>query len=207
MVRRSRAESVALAEASEPLALPHRAADDLRFIRRTMETSGAFTSLPGSTGLALSATAFAAAGGASLVDDDTRWLSVWIGAAILAALLGVLFVERRARGMGTSLLGLQGRRFLLGLLPAIVAGAVLTFVLHSGGLTRSLPGVWLLLYGVGVTTAGLLSLRLLLVMGPLFMLLGVGALLTSPVGGDLWMAAGFGGLDLVFALVLRKISR
>jgi hypothetical protein len=75
-------------------------------------------------------------------------------------------------------------------------------VLYQAGLSAYLPGLWLLLYGTAVTTAGAFSIRVVPLMGVCFMVLGGLALGLAPAGGDLFMAAGFGGLQIVFGLLI-----
>ena len=41
-------------------------------------------------------------------------------------------------------------------------------------------------------------------MGICFMVVGVLALLVVPTAGDLWMAAGFGGLQVVFGMTIAR---
>ena len=94
-----------------------------------------------------------------------------------------------------------GRKFIAGFAPAIVAGAVLTFVFYRAGVSGFLPGVWLLLYGTAVVSAGASSVRIVPMMGSCFMLLGIVALLL-PGWNDLLLPAGFGGLHLLFGTII-----
>ena len=74
---------------------------------------------------------------------------------------------------------------------------------NSGWLGR-LAGLWLLLYGAGLTAAGTYSIRVVPVMGASLMALGVLALFSPGLPPDLWMAIGFGGLQLAFGLVIAR---
>ena len=89
-------------------------------------------------------------------------------------------------------------------LPPLVAGALLTVVLWRAGLAATLPGAWLLLYGTGLMTAGAFSARIVPVMGACFMALGAAAFATPAAWGDLWMTLGFGGLHMVFGLIIWR---
>jgi hypothetical protein len=111
---------------------------------------------------------------------------------------------------------------LLGLLPPLLVGVALTLAIYAyevgptgehfarGGAAdavasyRLLPGAWLLLYGAGVASAGMFSVRLVPLMGSLFMLLGALALLAPAAWGDAFMAAGFGGLHVAFGVVVAR---
>jgi hypothetical protein len=65
--------------------------------------------------------------------------------------------------------------------------------------------VWMMLYGTGVYTAGLFSIRPPRVLGMLFIALGVVALLVFPQYGVVSAAVSFGLLHIVFGLyVLGK---
>ena len=86
---------------------------------------------------------------------------------------------------------------MFSLSPPIIAGGLLTIVLVRAGLISAIPGVWLLLYGTGVITGGMFSVRAVPVMGLCFMVLGALALFSPPAYANWFMAAGFGGLHLV----------
>ena len=197
------------------------AASSLRFIRETMARTGTFTAVPGWGGVAMGATALAAAWSASLQTTVWDWLMVWTAAAHVAVVVGVWTTWSKARRGGDPLLSGAGRKFVLGLAPPLFAGLALTFAIYgyevgaSGEyfarraplLTASrqiLPGLWMLLYGAGVASAGMFSIRLVPMMGSLFMLLGVLALLAPAAWGDAFMAAGFGGLHVVFGVLIAR---
>jgi predicted phage tail protein len=86
----------------------------------------------------------------------------------------------------------------------MLAGAILTAVLYRDGLAALLPGIWLLLYGAGVVSAGTFSVRIVPVMGLSFLLAGAAALLAPPALGNVFMAAGFGGLHVIFGLLIAR---
>jgi hypothetical protein len=84
----------------------------------------------------------------------------------------------------------------------MTAGAVLTLVLFRTGAMGFLPGVWLLLYGTSVVSGGAASVRIVPLMGACFMAAGAVALLAPPSWGNLLLAAGFGGLHILFGIVI-----
>jgi hypothetical protein len=153
----------------------------------------------GAGGVALLAAAVAAAQPTTL-----RWLLSWVAAAAVALFVaGVAMVRKSARA-GVPLLSGPGRKFILSFSPPMAVGALLTLVLFRAGLATVLPGLWLLLYGTAVVTAGTYSARVVPVMGALFMLLGTGALVLGAPWREGLLAAGFGGLHIVFGLLIAR---
>jgi hypothetical protein len=94
-----------------------------------------------------------------------------------------------------------GRKFVAGFVPAILAGALLTAVFFRAGAALFLPGMWLLLYGAGVVSGGSASVRIVPLMGACFMLAGALALL-FPAWNPILLPAGFGGLHVLFGVVI-----
>jgi hypothetical protein len=177
--------------------LPLDAADDLRFIRETMERSASFTAVPGWGQVAMGVTALGAAWIARQQAAPSAWLQVWLGEAVVAVAIGLIATHAKAQRTGLPLTSGPGRRFAVSFLPPMAAGALLTVVLYRVGFVRDLPGLWLLLYGTGVVSGGAFSVAIVPVMGACFMLAGAAALLGS-AWGNLFMAAGFGGLHVAF---------
>jgi len=189
---------------SEPIALGDRALDDLRFIRLTMERGPAFTAVPGWGGVGMGVSALMAAALAAGRPTPEGWLLVWIAEAALAMGIGGWAMSRKARRAGLPLLSGAGRKFFLSFLPPALAGAGLTGALIRSGDLSLVPGVWLLLYGAAVVTAGTFSVRVVPLMGLCFMGLGGVALFAAPTWGDPLLAVGFGGLHLLFGLHIAR---
>ena len=188
----------------EPIPLHARAADNLAFIRDTMERTTRFTAISGRGGLIMGAIALTAAAVGWRLEDPTKWVATWLVAAGLAALTAIGMMVRKARRAGMPLVSGPGRKFLLALSPPLLVGGVLTLPLLRAGQVRLLPAMWLMLFGSAVVAAGVFSIRLVPIMGLSFILLGVAALL-APVGtGDLFMAAGFGGLNILFGIIIMR---
>jgi hypothetical protein len=185
-------------------ALHARAMDNLSFIRSTMERATAFTAVPGWGGVAMGLTALAATALASRSSGPGEWLAVWLSAAILALTIGGWTMVLKARRAGTTVFSYSGRRFVLSYLPPLVVGALLTLVLVRAGLYSALPGTWLLLYGTGVVTGGAFSVRVVPIMGFCFMALGAMALLAPPSWSEWLLALGFGGLHILFGMIIAR---
>ncbi len=188
-------------------ALHERAADNLRFIRRTMEEASAFTAVSGAGIVATGLLALAGAGiarGLARTGGFVSWIAVWAGVAAISLLVSGALTLRKARQADVPMLSGPGRRFLLNFCPPLVAGALLSAVLLRDGTVSALPGTWLLLYGTAVAAGGAFSVRIIPVMGFSFMLLGAAALFAPPSLGDWFLAGGFGVLHMVFGVVVAR---
>ena len=185
-------------------ALHARAMDNLSFIRQTMERATAFTAVPGWGGVGMGALALVAAAVARTRLTPGEWLATWLVTAVAALTLGGWAMAVKARRADTPVFSYSGRRFVLSYLPPVAVGALLTLVLVRVGLYDALPGTWLLLYGTGVVTGGAFSVRVVPLMGLCFMSLGTLALFGPASWGNPLMAAGFGGLHIVFGLIIAR---
>ena len=179
-------------------------ADDLRFIRDTMERSAAFTAVSGWGQVLLGATAISAAVLAGRQTTAYGWLRVWLAEGLLAVAIGLLACTWKANRRGLPLFSGPARKVALGLAPPLVAGAFLTFLLFRSGQEAALPALWLLLYGAGIMTGGAFSVPTVPVMGLCFMLLGGLAVLGPGNWGNWFLAAGFGGLHILFGFLIAR---
>ena len=188
-----------------PMRSPEATAEErLRYIRDVMARSDAFTAVPGWGMVGVGVLALGASGVASVQSSAAAWIGVWLAAAALAVGLGAVSLVRKARRHRAPLGSGAGRKFVLSLLPPLVAGGILTLAVLRVDAVALLPGLWLLLYGAGTVTGGAFSVRPVPLMGLAFMLLGSVALLLPFAWATLSMALGFGGLHLFFGLWIAK---
>ena len=181
------------------------AAENLRFIRDAMARASAFTAVPGWGGVVMGVTAIVAAAISGPPNGSTRWVLIWLVEAVVASTTALVAMTVKVRRSGTPLSSATPAfRFALAFLPPLVAGMVLTPVFAAiGGMTR-LPGCWLLLYGTAVATGGAFSVRIVPLMGVCFMAIGIVAFAAPAEWGHWLMAAGFGGLHIVFGLMIAR---
>jgi hypothetical protein len=182
----------------EPISIDARAADHLRYIRETMERAAEFTAVPGWGGVAMGVTALAAAFVASRQTSPRAWLTVWLVEAFVAVAISAPAAATKAHRANSALFSGPGRKFVLSFAPPIVAGGLLTYALYHAGVLAALPGVWLLMYGTAIVTGGAFSVRVVPVMGLCLMLFGAAALFAPAAWGDVFMAAGFGIVQIGF---------
>jgi uncharacterized membrane protein YjfL (UPF0719 family) len=186
-----------------PVPIDRRAADNLRYIRDTMERAGSFTAVPGWGGVVIGCTALVA--GAIAAPLTTREaFFIWLTEAGLALVLSFVAVRLKSRRLELSLHSRAARRALLSFMPPLIAGAILTAVLFRSGEVGALPGLWLLLYGAAVVTGGAFSVRIVPVMGLCFMLAGAVSLVFPTEWGNWFLILGFGVLHIVFGVAIAR---
>jgi hypothetical protein len=181
-----------------------RAMDNLRFIRETMEAAATFTAVSGWGTVVIGVTAIGAAGIASMTHSTTRWIFIWMCEAALSVAISVYTMALKARAAKLPLWSEPARKILFSFAPPMAGGALLTLVFFERGLVPLLPGVWMLLYGIGVVAAGTFSVRIVPVMGVAFMMVGTFALFIPAASSTEYMAAGFGGLHLLFGTLIAR---
>jgi hypothetical protein len=193
-----------LSKPIQPATLHDRAMDNIRFIRETMERASAFTAVPGWGQVAVGVTAFLASFLAANEPTVRGWLFVWLAEATIALLIAGWTLDRKARATDTPLVSGPARKVAFSLSPPLIVGALLTAVLFKLRVTSVIPGVWLLLYGTGVVTGGMFSVSIVPLMGICFMVLGAIALFVSPPWANWLLAAGFGGLHVIFGIIIAR---
>lgn len=187
----------------QPVPIDRRAADNLRFIRDTMERASSFTAVPGWGGVAIGATALGA-GALAAGHTANHQFFLWLGEAVLALLLAFIAVQLKVKRLGLSLQSRAARRALLSFMPPLLVGVVLTTALYRAHVLDVLPALWLLLYGAAVVTGGAFSVRIVPVMGLCFMFAGGVALLAPAAWGNAFLIFGFGLLHIAFGIVIAR---
>ena len=175
-----------------------RAMDNLSFIRGVMERAVTFTAVSGWGQIVIGITAIVAA----LVADrqSLPWARVatWVAEAGIAAGISVASMAIKSHAANMPLLSGPFRKLVLSFSPPMLVGAVLTAMLVLHGEYEYLPGIWMLLYGAAVVTAGTYSVRSVPVMGAAFMLVGTVTVFAPPTWGTALMIIAFGALHIIF---------
>jgi len=187
-----------------PTPIDSGALDNLRYIRSTIEAAHTFTTVPGKGCIAMGLTALAAIGLESIPQLAPHWLAIWVGAAIVAVVSALWFMEQKAHAQGLSLRRAVARRFFMTLAPAFLTGAILTAAL-AGRVDRELiTGMWLLLYGTGLAACGLFAVPAVFTAGLAFLGLGAATLWLPPGSAHIVLALGFGGIHLALGTTIVR---
>jgi len=191
--------------ANTTVRLDSHAAASLRYIRSSME-GAVLLAVPGSAGIVLGAIGLIAAALCAVPGLHNYWVGIWLGAALVGAVVGSILIVRESSLRDLRLAGTPLHKFALCLAPSIGAGLVMTAVHWYGGNLHAIPGTWLLLYGCALVAASAATTRVIAALGALFILFGLLALLLRDALQILMLGAGFGGLHIVFGFLIRRMS-
>ncbi len=175
----------------------------LRYIRESMDAATS-VAVPGSAGIAMGVVGLLAMVICSVPGLREVWLGIWLASAALGGGLGFALVTRPASLRGLLLYGTPLRKFALCLFPALFGGAVMTGVHWSYGNLHAIPGTWLLMYGCALISASVAATRTIAVMGGAFVALGLIALFLPESLQIYMLGAGFGGLHVLFGLLIGR---
>ena len=138
--------------------------------------------------------------------DLGRYLLLWVGVAAIGSIVAGLEMGWRARAGS----GLARQRTLLAVeqfLPCVLAGALVTLCIYRAApqVAWMLPGLWSLIFGLGVFASYRLLPRPVFWIGCYYILCGCGCLLWGQEDGAFspWqMGISFGGGQLLAAAIL-----
>ena len=194
----------------------------IREIQRIMETATLFTLLPGTAAVVGGLLVFLGCGASYWALGSLDFAAIlelplpgrvglcllWFAVAAAAIAVNVLLTVRQAARQGIALNPRPAQVATFALAPCVAAAAALSLKLLLDAQPQEIhciAPVWMLLYGTGVYTAGLFSVRAPRVLGLAFMLAGAVALFAFPACGVVSVGLSFGLLHAAFgAYVLVK---
>jgi hypothetical protein len=192
-----------------PASIESRALGTLAYIRASIESSSSMD-VPGMAGIVMGVIGILAAVVVSLPRFAPHWLSIWLAAAIVALLFGGALVARQIAQHGRARYLGPARKFLLCVCPALLAGAVLTWVLVTVNMADIVPGMWLLLYGCAVLSASTVIsaavARFVCLMGGVFVVLGTLTFVLPAAAHIAMLGLGFGVLHIVFGILIGRLA-
>ena len=152
--------------------------------------------------------------GASVSD----FILFWLATGIVALGTSFLLVRRQALKDSEPFWSPPTRRVALALAPPLATGfllACLVLIASSPGRRwpmepSALPGLWMILYGCAIYSAGFFMARGIRLLGAIFLLCGVISIflrsgelnVPSIMAGNISMAATFGGLHIAYGMYL-----
>jgi len=185
-------------------------------IRRIMESATQITVLPGWAAIIGGALALAGCvvtyglmkslDFARIADLDVGLriavIALWVGIAALATGIDIVMTVRLARKKGKNPWSRLSQLATYAMGPAVGAALAISLALALNGTWSPIPAVWMLLYGLGVWMAGVLSVHAPGVLGLVFMVAGVATLFWAGPIALLAVAVTFGLAHIVFGIYL-----
>jgi len=195
-------------------------------IQRIMERATLWTLLPGTAavvggllvlaGCAASYGMFHSLDFARMLDmsvaGQIAFCLMWFAIGVIGVVVEVVSTARAARRQGLSPTVRSARVAAFSMTPSVIVAMVLTLkflipVEPRPEEIQYIVPVWMMLYGTGVYTAGLFSIRPPRLLGLAFIAMGVVALLAFQEYGVVSAALSFGLLHVVFGLYIVRKQR
>jgi hypothetical protein len=198
----------------------HEAINNLKFIRKTIESSGTYTNIPalayitaglfGGLGSYVSYGYVRAANfldPAGLSKTDILHLGIiWSGILSLSIVATIVFSVINARKYRIELWNGLASRLFLSQVPSALAASVLTVALAVSGGYNLIPALWLLCYGIITYSFSYFTGKEHKIQSVLFLVLGIWAAFDDFNVSLVLLGLGFGGINMAFGMV-RLLKR
>ncbi len=141
------------------------------------------------------------------LDQQVGFCVMWFGIGVAGVLLETILTLRAAKRQGMSATVRSARVATFSLTPSVVVAMVLTvkFLIPTEPRREEIQYIvpmWMMLYGTGVYTAGLFSIRAPRILGLAFLAFGIVALMAFQAYGVVTAALSFGLLHIVFGIYI-----
>jgi len=195
-------------------------------IQRVMERATRYTLLPGGAAVAGGAlvlggcaVSYGMLGSLDFADmlrlpvgQQVGFCLVWLAVGATGIALEAVLTARAAQREGLSTGGRSTRMALVSLSPSVIVAMLLTYkfllpIEPRPEEVQYIVPVWMMLYGVGVSTVGQFSIRAPRLLGVAFIGAGALALLLFPAYGVIAAAFSFGLLHISFGLYIIAMRR
>lgn len=191
--------------AGDAVRIDSHAAATLRYIRASMDAAASLA-VPGSSAMTAGGVGLVATLVSSVPSLAEHWLVIWLLSACAAASIGGVLLLRDSSPDALTIIGSPVRKFALGFVPSIAAGAVMTVVHWHYGSVQMIPGTWLILYGCALIAASAATMQIMSYIGAGFFMLGVIALFAPAALQMVLLGLGFGGLHLLLGYLIGRRS-
>lgn len=188
---------------------------NINYMKEVVESSNRYTNLSGIAGILCGILALIGFGltsyyiGSIKIHDRLPELDnllntgiIWIAVFGLAILTQVIFTIRKAKKMEILPWSKLSRQILFVLIPSLLAGILLTIYLIQTEEILAIPPTWILLYGLGVSSAGMFSVLAVRLLGWAFIITSIFPLFICPEYGLVFMALTFGVYHIIYGLVI-----
>lgn len=140
-------------------------------------------------------------------DQQVGFCVMWFAIGVAGVLLETILTLLAAKRQGMSATVRSARVATFSLTPSVVVAMVLTikFLIPTEPQREEIQYIvpmWMMLYGTGVYTAGLFSIRAPRILGLAFLALGIVALMAFQGYGVVTAALSFGVLHIVFGIYI-----
>ena len=146
------------------------------------------------------------------INAQVMFCVMWFGIGVLGVVIEVVLTARAAKRQELSPTVRSAKVAAFSMTPSVVVAMVLTvkflipFEPRPEEIQYIVP-VWMMLYGTGVYTAGLFSIRPPRILGLTFIAMGIIALLGFQQYGLVSAALSFGLLHVVFGIYILRRQR
>ena len=188
------------------------AEENLRTIRELMERSTKHSTFSGLSGVMAGAASIAGCVVTNLLiqkslpatEFRTNFVLIWSVVIAVAIVMDYLLTKRKAAQVGKHIISRLGKQMVIGAGPGLGTGTLLTLLFLRHNLVSDIYPMWMLSYGCAVCSVGLFSQREVLYLGLAFLVAGAVTLAAFPMWGLPMMAVAFGGIHIVYGLVMSR---